>query len=156
MIAVLMAGCPYQEALVNLLLTSGARPGLQDRRGATPLLLHCSSALPCPKVTSLLLQETPPSVDTPDSAGDTPLHKLATSGALSRHACLSLLLREGAQPQTLNQLGSTPLMLATARQDLKSAALLTMATPLLSCSSGLCPLASLSSLPSLLLPLNSH
>jgi ankyrin repeat protein len=98
------------EAMVKLLIESGAQPDLKDKLGYTPLSL--AAACGQEAVVKLLLELGGVNVDAVNRCGHTPLSRASEQG---QKTVVELLLAHGALPDMKDILQRTPLFLAASR-----------------------------------------
>ena len=105
-------------ALIQVLLTHGARVNMQNSDGQTPLML----AVPLNPEIARLLLEFGAAVNMQDNSGDTALHYVLQNANdvewldVSVADSIRLLLAHGAQPNIPDKQGETALMLAQHRR----------------------------------------
>ncbi|XP_023313599.1 ankyrin-1-like isoform X2 [Trichogramma pretiosum] len=105
--------------VAELLLKNGADPQLANEAGLTPLHQICikDDAFGLGELFFRTLEEMPGhevQIDAQDVNGNTPLHMAATNGYRN---LVRLLLRQGANPNTVNGRGTTALHMICLRKD---------------------------------------
>ncbi|MFC2594629.1 MAG: ankyrin repeat domain-containing protein, partial [Fretibacterium sp.] len=117
----LMVACRADNLpAVRVLLRRGADIGLRDQRLWTPLFFAAASGASADLIR--LLAASGASIDETASQGTTPL--MAALESPKGAAALKPLLELGTDPNLRNMATVTPLMMATANDDLESVALL--------------------------------
>ncbi|XP_077172382.1 histone-lysine N-methyltransferase EHMT2-like isoform X2 [Paroedura picta] len=112
-----------QEGLVELLLSHGADPTVQDKAG--DLCLHWAAFVGCAPIVRMLLEAgSDPNV--PNAQGDSPLHVAARE---RHYECLLLLLACGADVCLKNKVGQTPLLCTRPGSPARSALQAALALP---------------------------
>ncbi|XP_023319187.1 serine/threonine-protein phosphatase 6 regulatory ankyrin repeat subunit C-like [Trichogramma pretiosum] len=114
----LAAECGNARAIETLLIR-GARPNLANRHGLTTLHVICKRDHDDETLLMKFVQEIiknergPVQIDARDNLGETPLH---VAVSLGHKKLINLLLRYGADPNSTNVVGSTPLHIICKRQ----------------------------------------
>ncbi|CAB0035130.1 unnamed protein product [Trichogramma brassicae] len=98
-------------AIAESLLRSGANPNSADAEGSTPLHLICKGERDSCHLAKVILEldsdkYQPVRIDARDNEGNTPLHLALRHG---HKKLAAFLLRKGADPNSTNEKGSSPL-----------------------------------------------
>ncbi|KAL7296040.1 hypothetical protein TKK_0010595 [Trichogramma kaykai] len=101
----------HRKEVAKLLLRSGANPNLANKDGATPLHIICQDYFNIENMTEILFEinnDKPQTLqfNARTKNGDTPLHFAMQN---SNRKMIEFLLRNGADPNMVNEEGSTPL-----------------------------------------------
>ena len=107
----------------RLLMEAGANPLLQDKGGNTALLLHSASAWLSKEMTELL-SVSDRAVNLCNSNGSYPILEVVKSTSSEKQEALKVLIKEGAELDVVNRLGSSPLHLVCSNSDWSSARIL--------------------------------
>ncbi|CAB0029407.1 unnamed protein product [Trichogramma brassicae] len=113
--AALKDGASY---MTELLLRRGADPSLVNEKGSTPLHTLCKDSYDEHELAETFfmvndeIRQTVP-IDARDKKGNTPLHLALSRG---HKAMIELLLRKDANPNLVNEEGSTPLHVICQRK----------------------------------------
>ncbi|CAB0030052.1 unnamed protein product [Trichogramma brassicae] len=106
--------------LIEFLLGKGADPSIANAEGSTPLHIVCRGYRDVESARMLFehcddKKRRPRLVDTRDDEGNTPLHLALQFGGRDSKRLMSLLLARGADPNSANEEGSTPVHLVCKR-----------------------------------------
>jgi len=107
--ALTMATLHGNDAMISLLLANGANIAVQDRSGSNLLFSASDSA----EALEVLLNEKVIDVNGKNSTGWAPLHKIASvNDSHDSDKCTALLIKNGADIESKDLHGNTPLSLA--------------------------------------------